>query len=224
MWRTPPGTNAAEHIEQFLRRWRGPLTVATGYASVHGLAWLHRHTRGRSVTLIIGDLTAERFRSGTDNDRKHALAFLRRSDVKVVNWYDGSGNHPRRPMMHAKGWVVAHPRTGRPVAAMIGSANLTKNGLVRNWEMMATVADKELGRIDAQVRGLLRGGHSKTPWDVKMPLLRTIGSTKHAPHGLQGRKDKRRTEKASRGGGCLVPVAAGVATLIVVVVGAFLWL
>ena len=185
---------------RFLRTHRGPLMVAAGYASVYGLSWLQQRTRGRPVTLVIGDVNPDRFRNATPADRKHALAFLRRSDVQVVNWYDNPSSDPRRPMMHAKALIVTHPKTGRPVAAMVGSANLTKNGLSRNWEMMATVAEGDLRRIESQLKGLLRDSRQK-PWDVKLPLLRAIQGEQRT-NDLR-RRHSRAPSRNSRRGGCL---------------------
>lgn len=45
-----------------------PLRVAVGYASVWELAWLSRHTQGRSVELLMGDCRKHRFEIGTEID------------------------------------------------------------------------------------------------------------------------------------------------------------
>ena len=60
---------AESHISEFLDAHPNqPLRVAVDYASVWGLAWLGRHTQGRSVELLIGDCRKHRFEIGTEID------------------------------------------------------------------------------------------------------------------------------------------------------------
>lgn len=130
----------AERYESFLRQYpTGRLTVAVGFVSVAGLAWLARRTRGRPVRLVIGNCQRRRFSRASDEDRRVAVAFLDRRDVDVRNWYR------RNPVVreaHLKAWMIE--AEGGPVA-LVGSANLTGAGLFRNWELVveARGADRE---------------------------------------------------------------------------------
>ena len=61
-------------------------------------------------------------------------------------------------MAHMKAWVVESE--GVPVAALVGSANLTKNGLEANVEIMVEAVGDDLIRTWGEVRGLHEKG-----WD-----------------------------------------------------------
>lgn len=170
------GSNSQGHIKRFLRDHPdGHLYVMVGFASVWGLAWLQENTRGRTVTVVIGDTKKHRFQIATDTDRRRALEFLRRKDVRVLNWYQTSKSSQGASVMHAKGWIVADSWRTSATVAMIGSANLTREGLQNNWEMMALVADHELPRLWSQVDGFLKGRTvNRRPWDVIEKLTETI--------------------------------------------------
>ena len=137
-------SNAEARIIEFLDEHpRGRLFVLTGYASVWGLAWLHKRTTDRPVTLIIGDAKQSRFDKAAEEDKETALEFLDRRDVQVMNWY--SKNTPgRESIAHAKAWIV---RDSGKSAVLLGSANLTKQGLRHNFEMMAAAADRETPKL-----------------------------------------------------------------------------
>jgi len=64
VWHVPSGKNTQEHMIRFLRTHRGPLLVAAGYANLHGLSWMQQRTRGRLVTLVIGDTGRDRPHTG----------------------------------------------------------------------------------------------------------------------------------------------------------------
>lgn len=170
------GDNSQEHIRQFLKdNPHGHLYVVVGFASVWGLAWLQDHTRGRPVTLLIGNTQESRFQVATDSDRRKALDLLRRPDVQVLNWYRTPRSPQGNSTVHAKAWIVAD--LGCPIAALIGSANLTKEGLQNNWEMMASVAYSELPLIWSELDGFLKGRRgNKPPWDHTERLDRTIAA------------------------------------------------
>lgn len=170
------GRNNQKHINQFLKNHPdGHLYVMVGFASVWGLAWLQANTRERPVTLVIGDTREFRFQNATDSDRRKALDFLRRGDVKVYSWYQTSRSSQGKSDMHAKSWVVTDTKKTIATAAMIGSANLTKAGLENNWEMVAVVADEELPRVWAQLDGFLKGKTvNRQPWDVSDRLTDAI--------------------------------------------------
>ena len=151
--------SASAQITKFLRtNPHGHLYVAVGYASTAGLAWLNMHTRGQPVTLIIGNAKNKSpYIKSTSTDRSSALEFLARPDVQVKNWYrTNKGGDPSE--VHAKAWMVSNP-TGPSV--MLGSANLTKQGLYHNVEMMALVADHEATRLWTEMQDLI----SKS-WDI----------------------------------------------------------
>lgn len=167
--------NTENRITQFLQENpRGRLYVLTGYVSVWGLAWLHKNTKGRPVTLIIGDTKPTNFKTATDDDREAALRFLSRQDVQVKNWY--SKQPPGiEAIAHAKAWIVDGPTKK---AILIGSANLTKQGLRHNFEMMAKAADSETPSLIKALHELNRKAYSaeeritkylESPPTAKMP-------------------------------------------------------
>ena len=161
------GTGAADRVERFLAAHpTGPLVVCVGSASVAGIVWLAQHSRGRRVTLFIGDMKSRNFALATDRDRSAAGAFVSRTDVDVRNWYRTGRSGQGRSEAHLKVWVACDD-TGAPQAFLVGSANLTIAGLHENVELMALadasehaylrstlqqLQDKSLGR-----QGALRG-------------------------------------------------------------------
>ena len=161
----PPGPGAEHRIAKFLRQYPSvPLTVAVGFVSVKGLAWLGAHTRGRPVVLIIGDARPQHFAKASASDRAEALRFLRRPDVEVKNWYR---TRPVKATAHLKVWVAHKPNP----AVLIGSANLTGAGLTHNWEVMAEVSDDERRRVITNVEALSRQAR-----DAKDRIIRQIES------------------------------------------------
>lgn len=167
--------NTENRITKFLQENpRGRLYVLTGYVSVWGLAWLHKNTKDRPVTLIIGDTKPTNFKTATDGDREAALRFLSRQDVQVKNWY--SKKQPGiEAIAHAKAWIVDGPTKK---AILIGSANLTKQGLRHNFEMMAKAADSETPSLIKALHELNRKAYSaeeritkylESPPTAKMP-------------------------------------------------------
>ena len=162
---------SAERIEQFLARYPdGRLTVAVGFASVKGIAWLARHTASRPVTLLIGNCRKSHFAKWSRDDRAGAMAFLNRSDVEVKNWYK---KRPTPSEAHLKVWV-AHQATGPRV--LLGSANLTGAGLFRNREAVAEAADPDRSRIAQDVNDLVAKA-----WDVKDRLLGYLSKQPEQP-------------------------------------------
>ena len=111
-----------------------PLRVAVGYASVWGLAWLGRHTQGRSVELLIGDCRKHRFKAGTEADRKTAREFLSRGDVTLRNWY---ARRDQERSAHIKAWQTTDS-TGQTLI-LSGSANLSRQGLRSNSNHMVVI-------------------------------------------------------------------------------------
>jgi len=197
---------AAERIEQFLDEHPGvPLTVAVGFSSPNGIAWLARRTRNRRVRLLIGDCRPRYFRNATNEDRYEALAFLERSDVEVWNWYR---THGKASDAHLKVWIAhdAH----RP-AGLNGSANLTYQGLYLNEELVTGIPEAEVDQAIQRVEAIF-----DKAWDAKDRLRHYMGSpspTRVGSSSKQARSARphpRRidspqrpaTGQANRGGGC----------------------
>ena len=144
---------AGERIERFLADHpRGGLTVAVGYATAAGLAWLNRRTQGRAVCLVIGNARQKYWKKVTPSDREECLAFLRRGDVEVHNWYRTGKSRHGKSQAHLKTWVV-HDR-GSALAALSGSANLTLNGLESNIELMSETHGQDMHQAWDAVREL----------------------------------------------------------------------
>lgn len=173
---------AASRIEAFL--WSdsaAPLTVAVGFASVRGLAWLAERTAGRPVTLVIGDCRQRNFAKASSTDREIAQSFLARGDVTVKNWYR---KHPEPAEAHLKVWV-AHTKKGP--AALVGSANLTGAGLFRNWEMVTEPAPADLPRVVDEVEALV-----EQAIDAKTRLMEYIRGDRTTRGPEQDRRPDRR--------------------------------
>ena len=159
-----PSGGAAERIEAFLEAYpHGRVTVAVGFASVSGLAWLSERVSGRPVTLFIGNAQHRRFKNANAGDRAAALAFLRRPDVQVRNWYRKHGTDPAEA--HLKAWIVE----GKPQTVLTGSANLTSAGLFQNYEIMAEIHGPDRAPAVTIVSSLIADA-----WDYKKELIRAI--------------------------------------------------
>lgn len=204
---------AAERIERFLDEHPGvPLTVAVGFSSPSGIAWLARRTRNRKVRLLIGDCRPRYFRNATNEDRDEALAFLERSDVTVWNWYrKRHRTHGKASDAHLKVWI-AHDAP-RP-AALNGSANLTHQGLYLNEELVTGIPEAEVDHAIQRVEAIF-----DKAWDAKDRLREYMRSPSSSltlvsssaskrsrsarPHsGRASRSQPRATGQVKRGGGC----------------------
>ena len=95
-------------------------------------------------------------------DRVAALAFLRRPDVQVRNWYRRHGNPAEA---HLKAWIV----DGAPPTVLTGSANLTSAGLFNNREVMAEIHGPDSETVIATVGDLVADA-----WDYKHKLIEVI--------------------------------------------------
>lgn len=164
----PPVTGPADRIERFLRdNPSGTLWVAVGFASAFGLSWLNQRTSGRPVRLLIGD-TRTGFDKHKDTDRLGAIRFLQRSDVQVRSWYSKRGGYRTA---HAKAWSVETDKhLGTPGSVLVGSANLTKQGLFKNFEMLAVAAPSEHENLFVEMRRVFQEG-----WNVESDLLDKLG-------------------------------------------------
>ena len=188
--------DAAERIAEFLDAHPdSDVTVAVGYASVKGIVWLSNKTRGRHVTLFIGDGRSRHFDKATDSDRRVATAFLRRDDVEVKNWYRRRGG---ASAAHLKVWV-AHTS---PPAVLSGSANLTEAGLFNNREIMAEVAPGDIPSVVESVRAL-----TSDAWDYKKKLIRIVEGSAEPRPGTRSGLPPQRTQRPRPG--LSPPVGAG---------------
>ena len=175
-WSGSDGDSAASLIEDFLRAHaRGELFVAVGYASVAGIAWLAERAGDRPVTLLIGNAQRNHFKEMSDKDRDTAIRFLRRDDVRVLNWYQKARDGRPKREAHLKVWAVMSEgsrrrrRASSAEAMLVGSGNLTKAGLFHNEEAFAHATDEDLRRIGAQLEWL-----RSHQWTVKDKILEYI--------------------------------------------------
>ena len=118
--------------------------------------------------VVIGNAQHRWFRNADAGDHVAALAFPRRPDVQVRNWYRRHGTPTEA---HLKAWIGE----GASPPVLSGSANLTSAGLFNNREVMAEIhgPDRIVRRDTAGCSNNLR------------PPLRGRGP------GLQGRFEKR---------------------------------
>ncbi|MDE0612809.1 MAG: phospholipase D family protein [bacterium] len=185
----------ARKIKAFLDEHRNAdVVVCTGSASVKGLAWLARQVdRDRRVTIVIGDMTGQSFAIATDDDRRVAAAFLRRSNVKVHNWYR---QKPVKKIAHGKAVVVLQSGNSKAAAALVGSANLTDKGLSDNLELMVRCDPGDLHEIDSYIAEAT----SHQPANDKLiGFVTNVKSMRFAT--------KEEPQVAAGGGGCLPVVA-----------------
>lgn len=201
---------AADRVERFLDAHpTGPLLVCVGSASVAGIAWLAARSRGRAVTLLIGDMNSRNFAKATDRDRSSALEFVNRSDVTVLNWYRTSRSNQGRSEAHLKVWATCDNR-GVPQAFLVGSANLTIAGLQENVELMALADSSE----HSYLRSTLQQLQAKS-WDTKERLEEWIkheDSPDRHPHRRSDRRAPQHAPKASAGCGAQVLAVASLIT------------
>ena len=142
------------------------------------------------MRLLIGDCRFRRFKYSNTDDSTEAVAFLERSDVEVLNWYQKHGGTSEA---HLKVWVAEgfpHP------AVLIGSANLTDQGLYRNIEMVAEIAAAEVDEAVEQVESLFAKA-----WDAKTRLLEYI-----APASWHGSSTSEKATPATTRGRDVGPV------------------
>ena len=135
--------SAGTRIEQYLvDHPAGDLLIAVAYATPAGMAWLARRTTGRRVSLLIGDTRSQYWTKVTESDRDACLAFMRRSDVEIRNWYRTKKSRSGEASAHLKVWAV-HQHWS-PVSALVGSGNLTRKGLDDNVEVMVEAHNRDM--------------------------------------------------------------------------------
>lgn len=201
---------AARRVERFLAAHpTGPLVVCVGSASVAGIVWLAERSRGRPVTLLIGDMKSRNFAKATDAHRHTALGFVQRNDVTVLNWYRTDRSSQGRSEAHLKVWAACD-HAGVPQAFLVGSANLTMAGLHENVELM-TVADASEYTYLRSTLDELQG----KAWDAKERLEEWFKhgdapADRHHPRGHRsgrssaGNANRRKAPAASTGCGSQV--------------------
>ena len=155
-----------------------PLRVAVGYASVWGLAWLGRHTQGRSVELLIGDCRKHRFKAGTEADRKTAREFLSRGDVTLSNWY---ARRDQERSAHIKAWQTTDS-TGQTII-LSGSANLSQQGLRHNTEAMGEYSGQDRTEAVRSMNDLFAKS-----WDAKERVLGYLQYAEQVSHSRADHK------------------------------------
>lgn len=160
---------AATRVERFLAAHpTGPVVVCVGSASVAGIVWLTERSRGRPVTLLIGDLRSRNFAKATDADRRTAAGFVQRGDVTVLSWYRTDLSNQGRSQSHLKVWACCD-NTGAPQAFLVGSANLTVAGLYENVEAMALADASEHTYLTSTLNQL-----QQRAWDATQRLQELI--------------------------------------------------
>ena len=165
--------SAESRISEFLDTHPSqPLRVAVGYASVWGLAWLGRHTQGRSVELLIGDCRKHRFEIGTETDRKTARQFLSRNDVMLRNWYT---RRDQARSAHIKAWQTTDS-TGQ-IRILSGSANLSQQGLRHNTEAMGEYSGQDRTEAVRSMNDLFAKS-----WDAKERVLGYLQDADQVSH------------------------------------------
>lgn len=135
--------SASSRIEQYLKDHpKGDLLIAVGYATAPGMAWLARRTAGRRVSLLIGDTRSQWWKKMSESDRAACLAFIRRGDVEIRNWYRTKRSRSGESSAHLKVWAVHN--NWSPVSALVGSGNLTRKGLDNNVEVMVEAHGRDM--------------------------------------------------------------------------------
>ena len=135
--------SAGARIEQYLvDHPSGDLLIAVAYATPAGMAWLARRTTGRRVSLLIGDTRPQYWTKVKASDRDACLAFMGRNDVEIRNWYRTKKSRSGESSAHLKVWAVHQDWS--PVAALVGSGNLTRKGLDDNVEVMAEAHNRDM--------------------------------------------------------------------------------
>ena len=180
--------NAGARIEQFLRDHPdSDLLVAVGYTTPAGMAWLAQRTAGRRVCLLIGDTRSKWWTRSTAADKTASLNFMNRPDVEIRNWYRTSKSRQGAASAHLKVWAAHHD--WQPASALVGSGNLTRQGLAQNVEVMVEAHGNDL----QQTWGTAHELWNKA-WDCGERLNEYLTNT----DGPAGRPQRRRPPTTTR--------------------------
>ena len=160
-------TRTHAQIEQFLSQHpTQPLWVVVGFASAFGFRWLHERTAGRAVRVLVGD-TRKGFANVSADDRQAAIDFINRADTEVLNWYRRHGGYRT---VHTKAWLTVPPGASTASAALVGSANLTRQGLYENTETMVAATEPDLRRLRAEMEEAM-----DKAWPADDSIMRRLG-------------------------------------------------
>lgn len=98
------------------------------------------------MRLLIGD-TRQKYgwERVAQTDRDDCLEFLRSDSVEVRSWYHRDQSTHGQASAHLKAWIVH--RGSRPLAALNGSANLSRKGLEHNVEAMTEAHGRDLTEL-----------------------------------------------------------------------------
>ncbi len=140
------------------------MDVLTGYVSIWGLAWLQRNAPRRPTRVIVGDLRAYRLGLGTAEERDLATDFLNRPDTELLCWYTKKQAKNRtEDIMHAKAWITRKTWPQKQ-AMLIGSSNLTQQGLRNNFELMAEARHQDIRNlVEHYVDNMIKKSYNAAP-------------------------------------------------------------
>ena len=179
---------ASSRIERYLKDHpNGDLLIAVGYATAPGMAWLARRTSGRRVSLLIGDTRSQWWKKMSESDRAACLAFIRRGDVEIRNWYRTKKSRSGESAAHLKVWAV-HDNWS-PVSVLVGSGNLTRKGLDDNVEVMVEAHGNDMRQAWDTVRDL---------WGKAWPCADRLAEYLGGPDSPAGPPRDRATASARR--------------------------
>ena len=162
-----------------------PLWGALQCASPVGLGWLHEHTEGRPVTLLISNVRAGTS-SGGPTHTHASREFLDRDDVTVLGW-----RRPRSPRDRnaARGWFIASSPEDEIKAALLGAIELTRKDLIAGAQTFTTARPDELEALTSAVTVLISQG-----WDIQAELEQRLT---HIDRKRELKQHARRTKPAA---------------------------
>ena len=212
---------AVSRIERFLGDHpHGDLLVAVGYATPAGVAWLARRTRERRVSLLVGDARQQWWSKASSSDRAECLAFLRRPDVEVRNWYRTKRSRHGEASAHLKVWAVHDDWV--PASALVGSGNLTRKGLQGNVEVMVEAHGADMRQAWDTARGVWGDA-----WKCDERLIGYLNGPEHrrgaTPSTTVGPSQRTAAPKTSAPRRSEQPWNAVAAAAVIVVVVIVLW-
>lgn len=91
---------------------------------------------------MIGNTQSKWWKNFSSSDAQQAEHFIHRDDTEVRNWYRTSKSKAGAAEAHLKVWII-RPTVDNP-SALVGSANLTSQGLDKNIEIMVEATGSDL--------------------------------------------------------------------------------
>lgn len=160
-----------DKIRDFLQEHRfGDLWVCTGSTNAWGFAMLGELAPDRAVTILMASDPDLVHSQSPEDQRRRARDFLNRRDVRVMTWPKPGSRNPERQRMHIKAYI-ADPTGDEPVA-LVGSANLTRAGLMTNQEAMVTASPADTTELVRRVEVMLRESPTERNNEVCVALGR----------------------------------------------------